>query len=128
MHRVTNKPVLATVIGAFALVAALGGVATAGSAGSPKKIDGSVGPGFSIKLALGGKTVTKLKAGVAYAFTVKDQAAIHDFHLTGPGVDKVITSVPFTGTKTVVLTLKKGTYKYVCDPHASSMKGSFTVA
>jgi len=42
--------------------------------------------------------VTTLKAGVAYAFTVKDQAAIHDFHLTGPGVNKVITSVPFTET------------------------------
>jgi plastocyanin len=26
------------------------------------------------------------------------------------------------------MTLKKGTYKFVCDPHASSMKGSFTVA
>jgi len=23
--------------------------------------------------------------------------------------------------------LKKGTYKYVCDPHASVMKGSFKV-
>ena len=127
MHRVTNKVVLATVIGAFALPAVLGGVASAGSAGSPK-VDGSVGPGFTIKLAAGGKTVTKLKAGVAYTFTVKDQAAIHDFHLTGPGVNKVITSVPFMGTKSVVLTLKKGTYRFVCDPHASSMKGSFTVA
>jgi len=128
MHRVTNKVVLATMLGALALLVALGGVATAGSAGSPKKVDGSVGPGFSIKLTLGGKAVTTLKAGVAYAFTVKDKAAIHDFHLTGPGVNKVITSVPFTGTKIVVLTLKKGTYRYVCDPHASSMKGSFTVA
>jgi hypothetical protein len=128
MHHVANKLVPATAFGALALLVALGGVATAGSAGSPKNVDGSVGPGFSIKLAMGGKTVTKLKAGVAYKVTIKDQAAIHDFHLTGPGVDKVITSVPFTGTKTVVLTLKKGTYKYVCDPHASSMKGSFTVA
>jgi plastocyanin len=128
MHRMAKKLVLATAVGALALLAALGGVAAAGSAATPKKLDGSVGPGFTIKLSLGGKAVTKLKAGVPYSFTVKDQASIHDFHLTGPGVDKVITSVPFKGTKTVVLTLKKGTYKFVCDPHASSMKGSFTVA
>jgi hypothetical protein len=63
MHRVTNKVVLATMIGALALLVALGGVASAGSAGSPKKVDGSVGPGFTIKLAVGGKSVTKLKAG-----------------------------------------------------------------
>ena len=33
------------------------------------------------------------------------------------------TSVPTTGTKTFNVTLKKGTYKFVCDPHASQMKG-----
>ena len=32
-----------------------------------------------------------------------------------------------TGSKTWKLTLKKGTYKYVCDPHKSFMKGSFKV-
>ncbi|MBA2475537.1 MAG: hypothetical protein H0V40_06240, partial [Actinobacteria bacterium] len=26
------------------------------------------------------------------------------------------------------VTLKRGTYTYVCDPHASSMKGTFTVS
>jgi plastocyanin len=26
------------------------------------------------------------------------------------------------------VTLRKGTYKYVCDPHATFMKGSFTVS
>ena len=128
MHRIARKLVLVTATGALALLAALGGVAAAGSKGAPKQVAGSVGPAFSIKLTLGGKAVTKLKAGVPYSFTVKDQAAIHDFHLTGPGVNKVITSVPFTGTKSVLLTLKKGTYKFVCDPHASTMKGSFTVA
>ena len=70
--------------------------------------------------------MTKLKAGV-YTIKVVDKASIHDFHLTGPGVNKVITSVGFTGTKTVTVTLKKGKYTYVCDPHSSSMNGSFTV-
>jgi plastocyanin len=70
----------------------------------------------------------ELKAGVAYRFVVVDRAAGHDFHLTGPGVDKVITGVGFLGTKSVVLKLKKGTYRYVCDPHAGFNEGDFTVA
>jgi plastocyanin len=36
-----------------------------------------------------------------------------------------------TGTprneKTIVVTLKNGRYTFVCDPHFTSMKGSFTV-
>ena len=40
----------------------------------------------------------------------------------------VATSVGATGTKTFKnLTLKKGKYTFVCDPHASTMKGSFTI-
>jgi plastocyanin len=39
-----------------------------------------------------------------------------------------VTSVDFTGTKSFVATLKKGTYKFMCDPHASFMHGSFKVA
>ena len=35
---------------------------------------------------------------------------------TGPGVNKMITTTPFKGTKTVTVKLKKGTYRYVCDP------------
>ena len=45
-----------------------------------------------------------------------------------PGVNRVLTGVDFTGTKSVVLKLRKGTYRFVCDPHASFMHGSFRVA
>ena len=38
------------------------------------------------------------------------------------------TDVSQTGTKTFTVTLKKGTYRFVCDPHASQMKGSFKVS
>jgi plastocyanin len=37
------------------------------------------------------------------------------------------TSVPAVGKKTWRLTLRRGTYRYVCDPHATLMKGKFTV-
>jgi plastocyanin len=88
---------------------------------------GTVGPGFTIKLTKGGKAVKTLKAG-SYKVTVQDKAKIHDFDLFGPGVKKVITTVPFVGTKSVTVTFKKGTYTFQCDPHASSgMKGTFKV-
>jgi plastocyanin len=52
---------------------------------------------------------------------------MHDFHLYGPGVDKVITAVGFKGTKTATIRLRKGTYHYRCDVHPTEMHGSFKV-
>ena len=38
------------------------------------------------------------------------------------------TGIAFKGDKTWTITLKKGTYTYQCDPHASQgMKGTFKV-
>jgi plastocyanin len=107
-----------------ALVAALGVVAPA-SAALPKLV-GTVGPGFTITLKKGGVKVTKLKPG-KYTLVVRDKSAIHDFHLKGPGVNKVITAVTFVGTKTITVTLKAGRYSFVCDPHLTIMHGSFRV-
>ena len=42
-------------------------------------------------------------------------------------MNRVITSVDFTGTKAVSIRLRKGTYRYVCDPHSDEMHGSFKV-
>jgi len=95
-------------------------VASAGST-----LNGTFGPGFSITLTQGGKKVTTLKAG-KYTIVVNDKASIHDFHLTGPGVNKK-TSVPAVGTTKWKVKLKKGTYKFVCDPHLAIMHGSFKV-
>ena len=65
------------------------------------------------------------KAG-KYTLVVSDKSSIHNFHLKGPGVN-VKTSVAGDGTKTFAITLKKGKYTFLCDPHATSMKGSFTI-
>jgi plastocyanin len=111
----------------ISLVAAAALVLSAPTGAAPKVLNGTVGPGFTISLSSGGKKVTSLKAG-AYRIDVTDRSAIHDFHLSGPGVNKVITSVSFHGRKSVTVTLKRGTYRYVCDPHASFMKGSFRVS
>ena len=108
-------------VGALAL-ASLG----LASSKAPKLL-GETGPGFTIELKMGGKDVKTLKAG-SYSLTVEDKAAIHNFRLKGPGLNKQVTTVPFVGKKTVTVTLKKGTYTFQCDPHAASgMKGTFRV-
>ena len=117
----------APLVAALAVVVALSALIGAGSAGAaPKTVNGSVGPGFTISLKLAGKKVKRLKA-TTYRFKVTDKSAIHNVHLRGPGYNRAITSVGFKGTKTVTVRLKKGTYRYVCDPHSSFMKGSFKV-
>ncbi len=111
-----------------AVVAAALAVTGSGLATSAKTVTGTVGPGFTIGLTMQGKRVTKLKAGTAYRFVIRDRANIHDFHLSGPGLNRVLTSVGFTGTKSFVLRLKKGSYRFRCDPHAGIMHGRFNVS
>ena len=89
------------------------------------KLTGTVGPGFTITLKSGGKKVTTLKTG-KYALVVADKSSIHNFHLIGPGVN-VKTSVARTGTKSFAIKLAKGKYRFFCDPHATTMNGSFTI-
>jgi plastocyanin len=110
MRKRTNAVLLA-----FAAVAIL---ALPVAAATPK-LPGTVGPGFTISM----KKPTK--AG-KYSLVVNDKSSIHNFRLKGPGVN-VKTTVGFTGTKTFAIKVAKGKYTFVCDPHASSMKGSFTI-
>ena len=119
-----NRTRMLAATGVAALTAGVLGAAGAGAA-TPKLV-ASVSDPLNISLTQGGKKVTKLKAGT-YTIVVQDKAADHNFHLTGPGVNKT-TSVSGKGTFTWTVKLKKGTYKYVCDPHAAFMKGSFTVS
>lgn len=89
-------------------------------------LQGSVGPGFEISLATeDGTAVTSLSAG-SYELEVEDLSDIHNFHLTGPGVD-VSTSVEEEGTESFEVELEAGSYTFVCDPHATQMNGSFEV-
>src|SRR3954451_14099028 len=89
-------------------------------------LTGVVGPDFSITLSdSSGKAVSHLDPGT-YTVQVQDKAAEHNFHLTGPGVDET-TSVEAVTNVTWTVTLRDGTYRFMCDPHASLMAGSFTV-
>jgi hypothetical protein len=111
--------------GALATVFALSGAIGTGTAPA-KTLRGKVGPGFTISLKSGGKQVKRLKAGT-HRFRIRDRSSIHNFHLRGPGVNRVITRVGFTGTRSVSIKLRKGRYRYVCDPHSDDMRGSFKV-
>ena len=98
---------------------------TTGEAGGV--LSASVGPGFDISLTTAdGEPVGTLAAGT-YTVETDDQAEIHNFHLTGAGVD-VDTGVSETGTDSFEITVSEGTYDFVCDPHAGSMNGSFEVS
>ncbi len=103
--------------------------ASSGGSASANVLTGTVGKGDAYVITLvdsTGAPVHSLKAG-AYTVKIKDDSRIHDFHLTGPGVDES-TSVPQTTSVTWSVNLQKGSYTYVCDPHAQSMTGSFTVS
>ncbi|MDQ1539043.1 MAG: hypothetical protein QOE58_3436 [Actinomycetota bacterium] len=100
--------------------------ASEGGAGT-SNLTGDVGEGDAFVITLKDSTgapVTTLKAG-KYEVKVKDASKIHNFHLTGPGVEEK-TTVPEVTDKTWTVTLAAGTYTYKCDPHAK-MTGSFTV-
>lgn len=107
-----------------ASVALLGFSATAPAAGG-HYVTGVVGPGFTISLSMKGKKVKVLAPG-RYTFVISDKSSLHNFHLIGPGVNKK-TSVAKTGKYTWHLVLRKGTYRYICDPHKAFMKGQFVV-
>ena len=108
------KPMLIAAVAASFLLAALPATA------ATPAYKGAVGPGFTIKLAKKPTKAGKVK------LVVSDRSSSHNFHLLGRGVN-VKTSVGGTGTKTFTVTLKKGTYRFICDPHSSTMKGAFTI-
>src|SRR5215211_6084895 len=82
--------------------------------------------GFTITLAdENGSRVTKIDPGT-YTIHVSDRSDFHNFHLSGPGVSE---SPGVEGKEEVAwtVTFVEGRYRYVCDSHPSTMRGSLTV-
>src|SRR5436190_12967769 len=104
---------LRTILAASAIAAVVSVTVAVGAAARPAmspKLNGTVGPGFTISLAQSGKKVKTLKAGT-YSFVVADKATIHNFVLEreSPGhFEKTLTAVDFQGTKAVTIKLTKG--------------------
>jgi hypothetical protein len=115
------------------LVAAALAVAGAAfsSSNSMPTLKGVTGPGYSVSLTKGGKKVKTLKAG-KYKIVVSDKSTFHSSVLERekpdkPKLEKDITGVGFTGTKTVVMTLKPGSWRFYCSVHESQMHQDFKV-
>ena len=92
---------------AIALVAAIAAAGTAGPATAAPTayiLQGSVVPGhITLKGGLG-QPYLHGRRGL-YRISVTDSSPADDFRLVGPGVNVVITSIPFVGAHTVQLTL-----------------------
>jgi hypothetical protein len=110
------------------LIAAVCAFAAFSSPAAAQAVDlfGTVGPDFTISLRNAqGQNVTQLDPG-AYRIVVQDRSDFHNFHLSGPGVS-LATDIESVETVTWEVTLVEGRYTFVCDPHATDMRGSFTV-
>jgi plastocyanin len=121
-----GRPVILALAAAVVLLAA--GNAFSASQATPK-LNGTVGPGFTISLKMNGKAVKTLKAGM-YSFVIADKSSIHNFVVekSGGGFEKALTTVPLVGTKTVTVKLTKGKWEFYCKPHEATMHGDFTVS
>ena len=108
-----------------AMAAAVAVTASPAEAARPT-LKATVGPGDTITLkTAAGRTVRRLKPGV-YRIVVRDRSSSHNFHLRGRGVNRA-TPVGFVGTRRLTVRLRRGVYRYVCDPHADEMNGRFRV-
>jgi hypothetical protein len=92
-------------------------IATVGSVTSPDAFQ------ISLTDSTGAK-VTHVDPG-PYTITVRDFSTLHDFHLTGPGVDQA-TDVETTAQTIWNVSFTDGTYRFLCDAHPTVMRGSFT--
>jgi plastocyanin len=72
-----------------------------------------------------GTPVTHLDPGT-YDIVVNDASDIHNFHLTGPGVD-IETVTENIEKVTWTVTFVEGRYHFQCDPHDLGMMGNFVV-
>jgi hypothetical protein len=119
-------------LAAFVVIAATALVVAGGALGRTSKmptLKGVVGPGYSIKLTMNGTKVKSLKAG-KYKFAITDKSDFHNFKVEwekGGHFAKQITTTPFTGSKSVVITLKPGSWRAYCSVHESQMHTDFKI-
>ncbi len=93
---------------------------------APTKLNATVGPGATISLrTTAGARVRGLRAG-AYVVTVRDRTKLHNFHLSGAGVNRK-SGVAQVATLTWRLTLKRGTLVFYSDRSATKLRGVVAV-
>jgi hypothetical protein len=121
----TRRAVIVAAVVAFAVPTFF---ASGSVAADPSPLLASVSPNEEFLISLSnsdGTPVTHLDVGT-YTVLVDDPATIHDFRLTGPGIDST-SGLEFVGKLTWTLTFKDGQYAYFCTPHRGLMNGHFSV-
>jgi len=121
----TRRAVIVAAVVAFAVPTFF---ASGSVAADPSPLLASVSPNEEFLISLSnsdGTPVTHLDVGT-YTVLVDDPATIHDFRLTGPGIDST-SGLEFVGKLTWTLTFKDGQYAYFCTPHRGLMHGHFSV-
>ena len=117
------RPLLAALLGAVAV-----SLPAASTASPAPTLNAVVGTADSFTISLknpDGSAVRHLDPGM-YTIGVDDRSTLHNFHLSGPGVDQM-TSVDNVETASWTVVFQNGTYTFKCDVHPLLMKGSFTV-
>ena len=125
-----NRKASAVLVIVMAAALAAAGAAFSRSSSTPT-LKGVVGPGYTISLKKGGKKVKTLKAG-KYRIVISDKSNFHNFTLerekpSSPHMEKHITATAFTGSKTLVWTLKPGSWRAYCSIHEAQMHQDFKV-
>lgn len=114
----------------FALISAfaLGALASPAAGLAQNRLIATVGTNDSQVIRLtheNGAPVNDIPAGT-YTIEVRDRSSMHNFHLTGPGVNQE-TSIGAITTVTWTVTFQnEERYLFVCDAHPTTMRGSFT--
>ena len=119
-----------TIGAAVVIVVLVAAGAAFGHNSSAPKLNGTVGPGYSVKLTKSGQKVRLVKPG-SYLFVIADKSSFHNFTLereSGGKFEKHLTTTPFKGVKSVTIKLGKGRWKFYCSNHESQMFGFFTVS
>jgi hypothetical protein len=121
----SHRPAAVIVAAIAAVLAVL--PAAAAPAQPRETLRATVGPGFTIFLRhADGTAVTHLDPG-EYAIVVEDKGIEHNFHLSGAGVN-LSTSVENVETANWTVVFADGQiYRFMCDPHSTTMSGSFGV-
>jgi hypothetical protein len=125
----TRRPLI--VLGVLAAIALTAAGAAFSRTTSTPTLKGVVGPGYTISLTRGGKPVKTLKAG-KYKFVVSDKSSFHNYTVerekpSKPKLESHVTSTGFTGKKTLVITLKPGSWRFYCSLHEAQMHHDFKV-
>jgi plastocyanin len=110
------------------VVVALVALAWPASAFAQERLIATVGTNDAHVITLthtNGSPVADIPAGT-YTIEVRDRSRMHNFHLTGPGVDRR-TTVEGIETDTWTVTFQdQSVYTFLCEPHPVEMRDTFT--